>query len=78
MDYSILRIFGCPAYSLVDSKKKNKLESKTKECAFISFTKSVKGYRLWDPETRSSFLSRDVVFDEDSMLQGKSEAEDKA
>jgi len=46
VDYSTLRIFGCPAYSLVDSQKRNKLESKSKKCIFIGFTKGVKGFRL--------------------------------
>ena len=76
MDYSTLRIFGCQAYSLVDSQKRNKLESKSKKCIFIGFTKGVKGFRLWDPEKKSTFTSRDMVFDEDSMLQEKSEMED--
>jgi len=63
---------------LVDSQKKNKLESKSKKCIFIGFTKVVENFRLWDPETRSAFTSRDVVFDEESMLQEKSETGDKA
>jgi len=46
VDYSTLQIFGCPTYSLVDSQKKNKLESKSKKCIFIGFTKGVKGFRL--------------------------------
>ena len=41
-------------------------------------TKGTKTYRLWDPEKKSTFVSRDVVFDEDSMLQAKSKMEDKA
>ena len=49
--------FDCPAYSLVDSQKKNKLESKSKKCIFIGFTKGVKGFRLWDLKTRSAFRS---------------------
>ena len=80
MDYSTLRIFGCPSYSLVDSQKKNKLESesKSKKCIFIRFTKGVKGFRLWDPEKRRAFTSRDMVFDKKSMLQEKSYTKDKA
>ena len=62
---------------MVDSQKRNKLESKSKKCIFIGFTKGVKGLRLWDPEKRSAFISRDVVFDENSMLREKSEMEDK-
>ena len=56
----------------------NKLESKSKKCIFIGFTKGFKGFKLWDPEKRSAFTSRDVVFDEDLMLREKSETEDKA
>ena len=78
MDYSTLQIFGCPAYSLVDSQKRNKLKSKSKKCIFIGFTKELKCFRLWDPKKRSAFTSIDVVFDEESMLREKSEMEDKA
>ena len=78
MDYSTLQIFGWSAYSLVDSQKRNKLESKFKKYIFIGFTKRIKDFRLWDPERRSVFTNRDVVFDEESMLQEKSEMVDKA
>jgi len=72
------QIFDCPAYSLVDSQKRNKLESKSKKCIFIGFTKRVKNFRLWDPEIRNAITSRVVVFNKESMLQEKSETEDKA
>ena len=42
------------------------------------FTKGVKGFTLWDPEKRSVFTGRDVIFDEELMLREKSEIEDKA
>jgi len=42
-------------------RKVNKLESKSKKCIFIGFTKGVKRFRLWDPETRSTFISIDAV-----------------
>ena len=58
--------------------KRNKLESKLKRCYFIGFTKGTKAYRLWDPEKKSAFVSRDVVFDEEIMLHEKSKMEDKA
>jgi len=57
---------------LVDSQKRNKLESKSKRCYFIGFTKGTNANRLWDPEKKSVFVSRDVVFDKKSMLQEKS------
>jgi len=55
VDYSILRIFGCPVYSLVDSQKRNKLEFKSKKCIFVELTKGVKGFRLWDLEEKERF-----------------------
>jgi len=45
MDCSTLWIFSFPAYSLVDSQKRNKLESKSKMCIFIGLTKGVKGFK---------------------------------
>src|SRR3954469_13532349 len=57
VDYSTLRIFGCPAYSLVNSHKRNKLEVKSRKCKFIGFTTGVKGFRHWDPETDTAFTS---------------------
>jgi len=77
MGYSTLRIFSFPVYNMVDSQKKNKLESKFKECIFIGFTKRVKSFRLWDLETRGAFTSRDVVFDKESLLQEKSKRRTK-
>ena len=78
MDYLILRIFGCPTYNLVASQKRNKLESNSNKCYFIDFTKGTNTYRLWDPEKKSAFVSRDVAFDEESMLQEKLKTEDMA
>jgi len=64
VDYLILWIFDCSVYCSVNSQKKNKLESKSKKCIFIGFTKGVKDFRLWDLESRSIFTSRDMVFDD--------------
>jgi len=62
---------------LVDSQKRNKMESKSKKCNLIGFTKGVKSFKLWDPEASRAFTSRDVVFDEESMLQERPETKDK-
>ena len=35
---------------------------KSKRCIFIGYCISSKGYRLWDPELRRVYLSRDVIF----------------
>jgi hypothetical protein len=48
--------------------------SKSKQCVFLGYGKGVKGYKFGDPTAKKAVISRDVVFDENSMLkstQGK-------
>lgn len=44
-------------------------QSLTTQCIFIGYEKGVKGYKLWDPEARKVVISRDLIFDEDSMVK---------
>ncbi|KAL0323638.1 UNVERIFIED_CONTAM: hypothetical protein Sangu_1983100 [Sesamum angustifolium] len=64
-----LRIFGCSAYVHVLSGERLKLDSKSKQCIFLGYKKCVKGYKFCDPAARKMVISRDTVFDEQSMLQ---------
>ena len=36
---------------------------------FIRFKKGVKDYKIWDPKDRKFILSRDVTFDDSSMVK---------
>jgi len=74
-DYSRLRIFGCKAYALVDETQRSKLDSKSKECIFLGYDRTVKGYKLWDPVSKKVLLRSNVVFDETSLLKGLEEKE---
>ena len=69
VDYSILKIFGCPAYAHVESEQRSKLDSKSKQCIFLGFKKGVKGFKLWDPSSQKVVVSRDVVFDESHIVK---------
>jgi len=72
-DYSNFKIFGCPAYMHVNE---GKLEPRAKKCIFLGYASGVKGYRLWCPDSKSPkfVISRDVTFDEFSMLSSKMES----
>ncbi|KAG8472010.1 hypothetical protein CXB51_036502 [Gossypium anomalum] len=59
------KIFGCPEYAHVDN---GKLEPRSIKCVFLSYKAGVKGYKLWCLENRKVVISRDVVFDETTML----------
>jgi hypothetical protein len=37
---------------------------KAEKCIFIGYKDGVKGYKLWNPETKKTVYSRDVVFRE--------------
>ena len=39
------------------------------KCIFLGYKSGVKGYKLWCPKTKKLVISRDVIFDETSMIQ---------
>ena len=61
---SHLRVFGCDAYVHAPKDKRTKLDSKLERCIFIGYKDGLKGYKLWNSETRKVVYSRDVVFRE--------------
>ena len=64
-DYSQLRVFGCTAYAHVDN---GKLEPRAIKCLFLGYGSGVNGYKLWNPKTKKTFMSRSVVFNESVMF----------
>jgi hypothetical protein len=69
VDYFGLRVFGCPTYVHIPSEEQSKLDPKSRQCVFVGYEKRVKGYNIWDPKANKAVISRDVIFDEDSMLK---------
>ncbi|KAE8703256.1 DEAD-box ATP-dependent RNA helicase 57 [Hibiscus syriacus] len=65
-DYDSIHVFGSTAYYHV---KESKLDTRAKKTIFMGITSGVKGYRLWSPETKKIIFSRDVTFDESTMLR---------
>ena len=65
-DYDSLRVFECPAYYHV---KENKLDPRVIKGVFLGFKKGVKGNKIWDSKNKKFILSRDVTFDEASMVK---------
>ena len=38
------------------------------KCIFLGYKSGVKGYKLWCPETKKLVISKDVIFNETSMI----------
>jgi hypothetical protein len=64
-DYNNLKIFGCPAYAHVSN---GKLDPRSVKCIFLGYSPGVKGYRLWNPHTSKIIVSRNMIFDESSLI----------
>ncbi|XP_019233997.1 PREDICTED: uncharacterized protein LOC109214527 [Nicotiana attenuata] len=58
-----LRVFGCQCHTTT-LPKGDKFAPRARKAVFISYSETQKGYRLYDLEQKSFFVSRDVVFQE--------------
>eukprot|EP00268_Persea_americana_P066488 TRINITY_DN9059_c1_g1_i12.p1 TRINITY_DN9059_c1_g1~~TRINITY_DN9059_c1_g1_i12.p1 ORF type:complete len:238 (-),score=67.70 TRINITY_DN9059_c1_g1_i12:459-1172(-) len=61
------RVFGCIAYAHIPDEKRKKLDDKGEKCVFLGVSEVSKAYKLYNPVTRKIVVSRDVIFDEDTM-----------
>lgn len=69
---SHLRVFGCDAYAHVPKTKRAKFDTKTRKLIHVGYDSISTSYRLYDPVTRTIEHSREVVFDESSVLSSAS------
>jgi hypothetical protein len=59
-----LKVFGCEAYVHVTKENKSKIDKKVEKCIFIGYKDGLKGYNLWNLETKKVMYSRYVLFRE--------------
>jgi hypothetical protein len=52
-----LKVFGCDAYVHVPKENRSKLDKKAEKCIFIGYKDGLKGYKLWNPETKKVVYS---------------------
>ena len=58
------KVFGCIAYAHIPESQRRKLDKKSKNLRFVSYSLQSKGYRLLDESTSRVFIRRDVTFNE--------------
>ena len=61
---SHLKTFGSICYSHIPKDERKKLDFKARKAIFVGYGTEIKGYRLFDPQLRKAYYSRDVVFNE--------------
>ena len=64
-NYNNLKVFGCRCFSYI--KGSNKFSPKTYPYAFIGYRSLHKKYRCYHPSTRRVYISKHVVFDENTL-----------
>eukprot|EP00253_Pinus_taeda_P032251 PITA_32251 len=65
-----LRVFGSKAFAHIPKADRKKLDPKEIRCIFVGYGTEFKAYKLFNPESRKTFASRDVVFHE-QVQEGK-------
>ena len=58
-----MRVFGSDAYVHAPKENRSKLDKKDEKCIFIGYKYGVKGYKLWNPETKKTVYSQDVFLE---------------
>ncbi|MCO5608558.1 hypothetical protein L7F22_062769 [Adiantum nelumboides] len=71
---SHFRVFGCSAFVHIPKEKRQKLDFKSKKLLFLGYLAESDAYRLYDPDTRTTTVSRDVVFDESFITSAEGAA----
>jgi hypothetical protein len=65
LNYKKLRVFGCLCYPLLQPYNSHKLEYRSKPCIFLGY--NYVRYKCLDPVTNKAYLSRNVIFNEESF-----------
>jgi hypothetical protein len=66
-NFQSFQIFGCACWPHLRPFNTHKLEFRSKECAFLGYSNKHKGFKCLDLSTGHTYISRDVIFDENAF-----------
>jgi transposase InsO family protein len=67
-NYSLLKVFGCVCFVLLQPHERTKLQPRSQLCCFLGYGLEEKGYRCYDAVAKHLRVSRHVVFWEHKMF----------
>lgn len=65
--YSQIKLFGCLAFVHDHNLPKDKFRDRSRPCIFLGHPYGKKGWRLFEVNAKKFIISRDVIFDEDTL-----------
>ena len=68
-DLSHLRVWGCEAFAHIDLSIRKKLDHTSTRTLLVGYNEHEKSYRLWNKAERKIIMSRNVIFNENSIGQ---------
>ncbi|RVW97032.1 Retrovirus-related Pol polyprotein from transposon TNT 1-94 [Vitis vinifera] len=66
-----LHVWGCPAEARPYKPNEKKLDSRTVSCYFVGYSKRSRGFKFYDPSTRSFFETSNAKFIKDVESSGR-------
>ena len=65
-----LHVWGCPVEARSYKPNERKLDSRTVSCYFVGHSERSKGFKFYDPSSKSFFETKNVKFIEDVEYSG--------
>lgn len=65
--YNHIRVFGSLNYAHNHERGRDKFASRSRKCIFLGYPPGKKGWKLYDLDKQTTFVSRDAIFYEDQF-----------